>query len=90
MDIQIAEHAMQRAEERGVAEEEIYDTFRTGVSLLARGDRFAKEKVYLFQKEWNKKFYEEKHVKVIYVAENNLATVITVVVRFGNFTNPNK
>lgn len=90
MEVWIAEHAMQRAEERGVTEEEIFDTLKTGVSLLARGDRFAKEKVYTFQNEWNKKFYEEKQVKVICIVENNLIVVITVVVRYGNFTKSNK
>ena len=86
MQINIDKHAKDRAEERGASEEEIYETIKTGTYAVAKGDRVAKEKIYKFNKELNGKFYREKLVKLIYIVERGVATVITVVVKYGNFT----
>lgn len=86
MQINIDKHARDRAEERGTTEDEIYETVKTGKYAVANSNRTAKEKIYSFNKELNGKFYREKLVKVIYIVENEVIIVITVVVKYGNFT----
>ena len=86
MQIRIDEHAKERATERGASEEEIDDTLKTGTVITAKGNKLAKEKVYKFNQERNGKVYKEKQVKVVYIIEQNTTVVITVVVKYGNFT----
>lgn len=86
MLVQIDDHAKKRALERGASEDEVYDTLKTGKTITAKSDRLAKEKIYTFNEKWNGKFYEQKQVKVIYIVEGTTTIVITVVVKYGNFT----
>jgi hypothetical protein len=86
MKIQIEDHAIERASERGVNENEIFSTLKTGIELPAKNNRLFKEKVFIYEKEWNGKYFKEKKVKVIYVVEAETIVVITVVVKFGMFS----
>jgi len=85
MKIKIDDHAKERAIERGATEDEIYETLKNGGVLPARNNRFAREKIFLFEGEWNGKIYKEKQVKVIYIIEMNILTIITVIVKYGKF-----
>jgi hypothetical protein len=67
MDIVIESHTLKRAEERGTNAGEIKIVLEQGVEIPARGNRKAKAKVFVFQKERLGKFYEEKRVEVVYV-----------------------
>jgi hypothetical protein len=85
MNIRLEPHTRLRAEERGATEEEIFDTLKTGQALLAKGNRLAKFKVYLFQQVRNGRFYEEKKVEVYYLVDNNELITVTVFVLYGKF-----
>ncbi|MBA3675006.1 MAG: DUF4258 domain-containing protein [Chitinophagaceae bacterium] len=85
MQIIIDEHAKVRAEERGVSVDEILDILNSAIPTVARNNRSAKEKVYIYNKEWNGKVYTHKQVKVIYIVESSTIIVITVVVKYGTF-----
>ena len=85
MEIQIADHAFLRAEERGASEEEIRSVLETGVSIEAKKGRLAKEKIFQFELILNKSFFEQKKIVVIYIIENTVFIVITVIVKYGIF-----
>ena len=85
MKIQIEPHTLARAEERGAFLNEIEETLNTGISLTAKQRRFAKSKVFTFEKERNGKFYQKKKLDVYYVIENDVIITVTVYVFYGKF-----
>ena len=54
--------------------------------MEARGNRFAKEKLYGYHGLWKGRYYDEKMIKVIYVMEDDTAVTITVVVKYGRWS----
>ena len=85
MLIQINPHTLERAAERGAAENEIEDVIRTGTSVPARGNRQAKEKVFDFRRQRQNVYYEQKKVQVIYVLQEEVAITVTVYVFYGKW-----
>jgi len=85
MKIQIDEHTLERAEERGTNESEIMDVMRTGASTEAKYGRIGKAKVFEFKRERHGRFYEQKRVEVFYVLEGELAVTVTVYVFYGKW-----
>lgn len=79
MKIQFEDHAFLRAEERGATEEEIRIVLETGINIIAKYNRLGKEKIFHFEKVFNKRYYEQKKITVIYTSENNTFIVITVI-----------
>jgi hypothetical protein len=86
MNIEIGSHAILRAEERGVTKQEIRDVLKTGTVITAKSTRLAKEKIFLFDKILNQKYFREKKVTVVYIIENTVVIVITVIAKYGTFT----
>lgn len=76
---------MERAEERGASREEIEDVIQNGFTIPARMGRFAKSKVYPFDRERLGKFYKQKRIEVIYLAENDVVVTVTVFVFYGEW-----
>ena len=85
MEIVIEPHTLKRAEERGTNAEEIKVVLEQGTEIPARGNRRARAKVFIFQKERLRKYYEEKRVEVIYVEEEDTIITITVYVFYGEW-----
>ncbi len=85
MEIQIAPHTLERAEERGTSEEEIGDVLLTGFSVPGKRGRLGKAKVYEFKQNRGGKYYEEKRVEVFYVVEENTIITVTVYVFYGKW-----
>jgi hypothetical protein len=85
MKIRIEPHTVKRANERGASEDEITETLQTGQPIVAKGNRLAKSKVFLFLQKRNGRYYEEKKIEVFYVVENDAMITITVYVFFGKF-----
>ena len=85
MLIQINPHTLERAAERGAAENEIEDVIRTGISIPAKGNRQAKEKVFDFRRQRQNVYYEQKKVQVIYVLQEEVAITVTVYVFYGKW-----
>jgi hypothetical protein len=85
MRIQIDQHTLQRAEERGTSEEEITDVIETGFTIPAKHGRIGKAKVYEFKKERHGRNYEQKRVEVFYVMEEDLIVTVTVYVFYGKW-----
>jgi len=85
MRIQIDQHTLQRAEERGTSEEEITDVIETGFTIPAKHGRIGKAKVYEFKKERHGRNYDQKRVEVFYVMEEDLIVTVTVYVFYGKW-----
>ena len=85
MRIQIDQHTLERAEERGTSEEEITDVIETGFAIRAKRGRIGKAKVYEFKRERHGRNYEQKRVEVFYVKEEDLIVTVTVYVFYGKW-----
>ncbi|MGZ9224314.1 MAG: hypothetical protein ACXW4M_02035 [Anaerolineales bacterium] len=85
MKIQIDQHTLERAEERGTNADELNDVLENGIEISARGTRKGKAKVYDFKQERLGKYYEHKRVEVIYVEEKDVIITVTVYVFYGEW-----
>ncbi len=85
MKIQIDQHTLERAEERGTNKDEIKDVIETGFTISAKYGRIGKAKVYDFKRNRNGKYYEQKKVEVFYVMEESLMVTVTVYVFYGEW-----
>ena len=85
MEIQIDQHTLERAEERGADEKEIRDVINTGFSISAKYERIGKAKVYDFKQKRHDKYYEQKRVEVFYTIEENVVVTVTVYVFYGKW-----
>jgi len=85
MRIQINQHTLERAEERGTSEEEITDVIETGFEIPGKHGRIGKAKVYEFEKERHGRKYEQKRVEVFYVKEEDVLVTVTVYVFYGKW-----
>lgn len=56
MEIILNDHAKERAGERGASKEEICDTIRSGAPVIAKENRFAKEKFLISMKSVTESF----------------------------------
>lgn len=89
MKIQIEPHTLERAEERGASAEEVEDVIQNGFEIPARKNRFAKGKVFPFDRERLGKFYKQKRIEVVYLVENGVIVTVTVYVFYGEWTEEN-
>lgn len=85
MEIQIDQHTLERAEERGSHEKEVIDVINTGFSIPAKYGRIGKAKVYDFKQRRHNKYYEQKRVEVFYTVEENVIVTVTVYVFYGKW-----
>lgn len=85
MKIQIDEHTLQRAEERGTDENEIEDVINTGLSVPAKYGRYGKIKIYDFNQNRHNKYYSQKKVEVFYIIEGDVIVTVTVYVFYGKW-----
>ncbi len=85
MEIQIDQHTLERAEERGTNKNEIIDVINTGFSISAKCGRIGKAKIYNFKKRRNRKYYEQRRVEVFYIIEKEVIITVTVYVFYGKW-----
>jgi len=76
--IRLSGHALSQLSFRGVTEEEIKEAIRSAPWSPAESGRLECRKNFPYGKKWNKKFYETKQVRPIFVQEENEIVVITV------------
>ena len=89
MEIQVDQHTLERAEERGSNEEEIKDVINTGFPTPAKYGRMGKAKIYDFNQERHGKYYEQKRVEVVYTIEGDVIITVTVYVFYGKWEEEN-
>ena len=76
MEIQIDQHTLERAEERGTNENEIIDVINTGFSIPAKYRRIGRAKIYDFK---------QRRVEVFYIIEKDTIVTVTVYVFYGKW-----
>ena len=85
--IRLSGHAKEQAVFRGAQEEEIIVTIQTSKWQPAEPDRIECKKNFVFEKEWNNKYYKVKQVRPIFIEEEKEIIVITVYTYFFNKEN---
>ena len=85
MNIQIDPHTLERAEERGVSENEIRETILTGSLFNAKKGRLGRVKVFSFDNVRAGKYYPQKRVEVVFVEEGAVIVTVTVYVFYGKW-----
>jgi hypothetical protein len=80
--IRLSEHARRQLEFRGSSEQEVVDAIRTEPWGPAELGRLDCRKEYVFDAEWNRKYYATRQVRPIFVEEPEEIVVVTVYVYF--------
>lgn len=82
MQINFHSHALQRMKERGAKEEEVIAAIESGEGFEAKFGRHGFRRNFVFEGEWNGKYYGTKQLEVYTVEEVNSLLVITVLVKY--------
>ena len=80
--IRLSGHARENARYRGATEEEVKEAIRTAPWVPAELGRLECRKDFSYGREWNRKIYETKQVRPIFVEEANEIVVVTVYVYY--------
>jgi hypothetical protein len=80
--VEIHPHASERAPERGVSEEEIVETVRTGESFPVKFGRMGFRKTFVYDRIWRERRYANKEVEAIAVEISDGWLVLTVIARY--------
>lgn len=82
--VRLSGHAKEQIYFRGVSEGEVHEAIRTSPWGPAELGRLQAIKDFVFEKEWNKRYYKTKRVRPIFVEEEAEITVITVYAYYFN------
>ena len=80
--IRFSQHAMEQLAYRGATEEEISETIRTSKWESAELGRLECRKDFIYNQNWNNKYYKTKQIKPIFVEEEKEIVVMTVYVYY--------
>ncbi len=76
--IRLSGHAKEQLFYRGVTEEEVIETISSAAWQPAELGRLECRKNFIYEKDWNKKYYKTKQVRPIFTEEETEIVVITV------------
>ncbi|MCU0425219.1 MAG: DUF4258 domain-containing protein [Candidatus Kapabacteria bacterium] len=84
MTIRFTKHCLQRLSERGVSEEEVWQTVLRNQSYLAPDEKLIFHAVFPFNALWRDIYYANKRIECIcdYNAALDECTIITVVSKY--------
>lgn len=87
MEIEIPEHTLLRAQERGTNRDEIVDVLTSGFGAIGKYNRLGKAKVYEYKQHRQERYYEQKRVRVevYYTVEDQKMITVTVYVFYGKW-----
>jgi len=80
--IRLSEHAKQQLEFRVGTEKQVVEAIRTETWEPAEISRLECRKNFVFNSEWNNKYYDTKQVHPIFVDESDEIIVVTVYVYY--------
>jgi hypothetical protein len=75
-------YALERLKERGALENEIILAVKTGEQFAGKHGRTGFRLNFIFNGQWNNKYFATKQVEAYAINENNTWVVITVIVKF--------
>jgi hypothetical protein len=76
--IRLSGHAKEQLIFRGTDEAEVVETIRTSPWQPAELGRLECSKDFVYQKQWNRRFYKTKRVRPIFVDGRDEIVIITV------------
>lgn len=76
--IRLSGHAKEQLFYRGVTEEEVVEAISSSAWQPAELGRLECKKDFIYEKEWNKKYYKTKQVRPIFAEKETEIVVITV------------
>lgn len=82
MAVRFHPHAKQRMAERGATDAEVSAVIREGEHFEAKSGRAGFRRNFVFESQWQGKFYRTKQVEVYAVHEGQDWLVISAVVRY--------
>jgi hypothetical protein len=85
MIVQLSQHALLRAGERGTTREEIEAVLASGDPVPAKQGRSCMQKIFQADEVRQGKRYSKKTVEVYHVVEDDVIVVVTVYVFFGGW-----
>ena len=80
--IRLSEHAKYQLFYRGTKEEEVIEAIRTSQWQTTEFGRLECKKNFIFEDQWNKRYYKIKQVRPIFIEEIKEIIVITVYTYF--------
>jgi len=80
--IELDPHAITRMQQRGAEENEVKKTVTEGIKIPAKYGRAGFKKNFIYNSEWNNKFYKTKQVIVYAEQEIDKLLVITVITKY--------
>ena len=80
--IRLSGHAKEQLFFRGTTEDEVIEAIKTSSWQPAEPGLLVCKKDFIFENEWNKKYYKTKQVKPIFVEEEMEIVVVTVYTYF--------
>lgn len=82
MSIRFHPHARERMDERGATEKEVRLAVEEGEQFKAKFGRIGFRRNFVFEKQWQGKYYKTKQIEVYAVQEGEDWLVISVIVRY--------
>ena len=76
--IRLSGHAKEQLYFRGTTEKEVIETINLSKWQPAELGRLECRKDFIFENEWNKKYYKIKQVRPIFAEEDTVIVVVTV------------
>lgn len=80
--ISISRHARENMHYRGATEQEVVKTIQSSPWQPAELGRMECRKNFVYEQDWNGRFYATKQVRPIFVEEPNEIVVVTVYVYY--------
>ncbi len=80
--IRLSGHARQQLESRGASEQDVIESIRTSTWEPAELGRLECRKNFVFNAEWNGKYYSTRQIRPIFVEEPDEIVVVTVYVYY--------
>ncbi len=81
--ISIELHTLARMQDYGISAAEVEEVLMTGVEFPAKKGRFAKFKVFPFNRTIRGRTYQQLRLEVIYVIERDQIFTVTIYARYG-------
>ena len=82
MAIRFHPHAQERMAQRGATQKEVVLTVQKGERFKAKFGRTAFRRNFVFEKQWQNRYYKTKQVEAFVVREDDDWLVISVITRF--------
>ena len=82
MSMRFHPHARERMDERGATEKEVRLAVEEGEQFKAKFGRIGFRRNFVFEKQWQRKYYKTKQIEVYAVQEGEDWQVISVIVRY--------